>query len=223
MNLTSDFYFRNKKTFLKSHRSIMNLGRGLMESRYGREKAKEVICRSEVRYEALLADMPYIGGWENSLTDTLTQVGSMLALYFVLKEEGKSTEEIGELVHRIADKKVESMPPFLRSLLGKLYMSGYWRKRTGKKALVSQKKEHAGNFVFEVVKGKQGEYEWGINYLECAIAKFFHAQGADEFTPYMCYVDYILFPGMGIDLKRTGTIGQGCSHCDFRFNRKITL
>ncbi|NOH02149.1 MAG: L-2-amino-thiazoline-4-carboxylic acid hydrolase [Chloroflexi bacterium] len=223
MNNKSDFYFRNKRTFLKQHREIMRLGRGLMESRYGVEKAGEVIRRSEVRYEALLAEMPYIGGWDNSLTDTLTQVGSMLALYFVLKEEGKSTEEIGELVHRIADKKVETMPRWLRSLLGKLYTSGLWRKRTMKKALVSQKKQFPGNFVFEVVEGKPGEYEWGINYLECAIAKFFHQQGADEFTPYMCYVDYILFPGMGVELKRTGTIGQGCSHCDFRFSKKVTL
>jgi hypothetical protein len=220
MNYKNDFYFRNKKTFLKSHRDIMKLGRGLIEARYGMEKAGDVIRRSEVRYEALLAEMPYIGGWDNSLTDTLTQVGSMLALYFVLKEEGKSTEEIGELVHRIADRKVETMPRFLRNMLGKLYMSGFWRKRTKKKALISQKKEHAGNFVFEVVEGKRDEFEWGINYLECAIAKFFYQQGADEFTPYMCYVDYILFPGMGIDLKRAGTIRQGCSHCDFRFTRK---
>lgn len=223
MKMLNDFYFRNKTTFIKQHREIMRLGRGLMESRFGVEKAGDVIRRSEVRYEALLAEMPYIGGWGNSLTDTLTQVGSMLALYFVLKEDGKSTEEIGELVHRIADKKVESMPRFLRSLIGGLYMSKFWRKCTMKKAAVSQQKKYPGNFVFEVMPGRQGEYEWGINYLECAIAKFFHQQGADEFTPYMCYVDTILFPGMGIDLKRTGTIGQGCSHCDFRFSRKITL
>ncbi|MBI3168885.1 MAG: L-2-amino-thiazoline-4-carboxylic acid hydrolase [Chloroflexi bacterium] len=219
MSRNTSFYLRNKKTFLKSHRSIMDLGRGLMESRYGVEKAEDVIRRSEVRYEALLAEMPYIGGWGNPHTDTLTQVSSFLALYFVMKEEGKSTEEVGELVHRIADRKVETTPRFLRSLLGKLYMSKFWRRRTMKKALASQKKEHTGNFVYEVVEGKKDEYDWGINYLECAIVKFFHAQGADEFTPFMCYVDYILFPAMGIDLKRKGMIGQGCSHCDFRFRR----
>lgn len=223
MKLETDFYFRNKKKFLKEHRAIMKLGRGFMESGLGREKADDVVHRSEVRYEALLTEMPYIGGWDNPHTDTLTQVGSFLALYFVLKEEGQTTEEIGALIHRISERKVETMPHFLRSLLGRLYMSEFWRKRTQHKALISRQKEFAGDFVYEVVDGKPGEYEWGINYLECAIVKFFHQQGADDLTPYMCYVDYILFPGMGIDLKRTGTIGQGCSHCDFRFSRKGTL
>lgn len=197
----------------------MKLGRGFMEASLGREKADDVVRRSEVRYEALLTEMPYIGGWDNPHTDTLTQVGSFLALYFVLKEEGKTTEEIGALIHRISERKVETMPRFLRNLLGWLYMSEFWRKRTQRKALPSRQKEYAGNFVYEVMDGKPGEYEWGINYLECAIVKFFHRQGADDLTSYMCYVDYILFPGMGIDLKRTGTIGQGCSHCDFRFSR----
>ena len=219
MKLETDFYFRNKKKFLKEHRAIMKLGRGFMESSLGREKADDVVRRSEVRYEALLTEMPYIGGWDNPHTDTLTQVVSFLALYFVLKEEGKTTEEIGALIHRISERKVETMPRLLRSLLGRLYMSEFWRKRTQRKALLSRQKEYAGNFVYEVMDGKPGEYEWGINYLECAIVKFFHRQGADDLTPYMCYVDYILFPGMGIDLKRTGTIGQGCSQCDFRFSR----
>lgn len=223
MNNNADFYTRNKYAFLKQHHAVMKLGKKLLESSYGKEKADEVIRRTKVRYEALLQDIPYIGGWDNPLTDTLTQVSSFLALYFVLKEENKTVEEIGRLAQYMADLKVETTPRFLRNLIGNLYMSGFWRERSKRKALVSQKKEYEGNFVFEVVDGKKGEYEWGINYLECAIVKFFHRQGADEFTPYMCHVDYILFPGMGIDLIRTGTIGQGCSHCDFRFSRKTNL
>jgi hypothetical protein len=220
MKAAIGFYLANKQKFLRGHRDIMKLGRGLMESRFGREKAEDVIRRSEVRYDALLEQMPYIGGWENPHTDTLTQVSSFLALYFVLKEDGIPTEEIGELAHRICDQKVAATPYFLRKLLGKLYLTKLWQRRSMKKALRSQEREYPGNFLYEIVEGKQGEYEWGVNYLECAIVKFFHQQGADEFTPYMCYVDYILFPAMGIDLKRTGTIGQGCSHCDFRFARQ---
>jgi hypothetical protein len=47
--------------------------------------------------------------------------------------------------------------------------------------------------------------------------KFFHEQGADEFTPYMCFIDFLMFPAMGIALEREGTIAQGCGRCDFRF------
>lgn len=36
----------------------------------------------------------------------------------------------------------------------------------------------------------------------------------------MCELDYLMFPALGIELKRTGTIAQGCTHCDFRFAKK---
>ena len=70
----------------------------------------------------------------------------------------------------------------------------------------------------EVVPGQPGEsFEWGLNYHECGVVKFFAAQDADAFTPYMCVMDYLLFPAMGVGLQRTGTIAHGCTHCDFRF------
>ena len=47
--------------------------------------------------------------------------------------------------------------------------------------------------------------------------KFFNDRGASELTPYMCRLDFLMFPAPGITLQRSGTRAQGCSHCDFRF------
>jgi hypothetical protein len=33
----------------------------------------------------------------------------------------------------------------------------------------------------------------------------------------MCRIDFLMFPALGITLKRSGTRAQGCDHCDFRF------
>jgi hypothetical protein len=33
----------------------------------------------------------------------------------------------------------------------------------------------------------------------------------------MCRIDFLMFPALGITLKRSGTGAQGCDHCDFRF------
>jgi hypothetical protein len=117
----------------------------------------------------------------------------------------------------MAQNRIDSTPLLLRRLLGKLYMSRLWRARTERKALASQTGVYPGNFVFEVVPGDRPGIEWGINYKECGVVKFFHAQAADEFTPYMCFIDFMMFPAMGITLEREGTIAQGCTHCDFRF------
>jgi hypothetical protein len=36
----------------------------------------------------------------------------------------------------------------------------------------------------------------------------------------MCLIDNLMFPGMGIDLRRKSVTANGCSHCDFRFHQK---
>jgi hypothetical protein len=160
---------------------------------------------------------PYIGGKANPLTDTLEQMTSLLALYQVMKRHGKTVEEIGELVYEMGRARVKRFPKAFRMLLGRLYMTKFWKERTKKKALESRQKKYPGNFVYEVVEGDDKNFAWGINYLECGVVKFFRQQNADEFTPYMCLIDYLMFPDMGIELQRQGTIANGCTHCDFRF------
>lgn len=145
---------------------------------------------------------------------------TLLALYRVLKANGRSLPEIGELVQSIAQYQLERFPQFLRHLIGRLYMTRFWQKHTSKKAALSQARLFSADFVYEVVGEKKDKYGWGINYLECGVEKFFANQGAAEFTPYMCLIDYLIFPAMDIQLERTGTIANGCMHCDFRFSKK---
>jgi hypothetical protein len=214
-----DYYVGRKSALLKQHDKMMALGAGMMYDQYGESVTGAILAETRATFELLIPKIPYIGGKANSLTDTLEQMTSLLTLYQVMKPYGIPVEEIGSLVHRMAQAWASQYPAFARRLIGRLYMSQLWRKRTRKKALVSQNGEYPGNFVFEVVDGDGQNYEWGINYLECGVVKFFQAQGADEFTPYMCVIDYLLFPNIGIDLQRQGTIANGCTHCDFRFKR----
>lgn len=215
-----DYYLARKSTLLKKHERLMSIGATLFRSLYGETFTYHVLEQTQVEFEKLIPQIPYIGGDDNPLTDTMEQMTSLLALYRVLRREGKPLDEIGELVHEMARQQVKQYPRFLRHLLGRLYMSRLWRQRTAKKAVASQKQVYPDNFVYEVVDGNGHDFEWGIDYLECGIVKFFNSQSADEFTPYMCYVDHLMFPAMGIDLERSGTIAHGCSHCDFRFKRQ---
>lgn len=215
---TSTYYLANKAKFLKGHDKVISFGRKEMIEKFGQSLAQEITDQARAEFEALLPKMPYIGGDENSLTDTLVQVSSMLCLYRAMKSHGYSAAEAGELSRTMGQNFVNSHPRFLRFLIGKLYMSNFWRKRMRKKAAISQVRQHPGNFVFEIVENEKG-FDWGVNYIECAIVKFFKQQGADEFTPYMCEIDNLMFPGMGIKLIRNGTIAQGCTHCDFRYQK----
>jgi hypothetical protein len=214
----SDYYVARTAALLRGHDQLCTYGHALLAERCGAEAVPAILAEARDEFAALIPAIPYIGGRDNPLTDTLEQMTSLLALYRVLQRRGTPVAEVGALVHAMAQRRVDSTPAILRRLLGRLYMSRLWRRRTERKALASQQGRYPGNFVFEVVPGDDSGSAWGINYLECGVVKFFHAQGADEFTPYMCFIDFLMFPAMGIRLERQGTLAQGCAQCDFRFH-----
>jgi hypothetical protein len=55
--------------------------------------------------------------------------------------------------------------------------------------------------------------------LECGIRKFYAAQDADEFTPYVCALDFVASDYFGWGLVRTSALAEGGECCDFRFKR----
>lgn len=217
--MNTRYYLDQQASLLKGHDRLMGYGLKLMQSRYGDALAQTFMTESRTEFENLIPHIPYIGGRDNPLTDTLVQMTSLLALYRVMKRHNYPVAEIGDLAQAMARNQIEQFPRAIRHLIGRIYMTRLWRRRTLKKAETSQTAPFPGNFVYEVVEGDGQNFEWGINYLECGVVKFFQAQDADEFTPYMCLIDYLIFPGMGIQLERQGTIANGCSHCDFRFRK----
>jgi hypothetical protein len=58
-----------------------------------------------------------------------------------------------------------------------------------------------------------------MDTTECAICKFFHAQGADELTPYMCLTEFAVSKALNMGLVRTTTIAEGGEKCDPRYKR----
>lgn len=214
-----NYYVAQKNRLLKNHDKLIKLGMDTFNERYG-GCGEQIAAEARREFEQLIPQIPYIGGKQNRLTDTLEQMTSLLALYRVLKARGVPVEEIGALVQQMVTAHIESFPSLARQMIGRFYMSRFWRKSTRKRALESQQRQYEGNFVYEVVEGDGEGFEWGVNYLECGVVKFFHQQAADEFTPYMCLIDYLVFPAMGVDLQRQGTIANGCTHCDFRFRRQ---
>jgi hypothetical protein len=200
---------------------MMAMGRPLIATRYGEALADTAVAESISEFEQIIPEIPYIGGKANSMTDTLVQIASMLALYRVLKRHGKSVEEIGDLAAEMTQAWIERFPRFARYLVGRFYMSGLNKRQLAEKTAVSQQRQYPGDFVRELVEGDGETFEWGVNYLECGVVKFFAEQNATEFTPQMCRLDYLLFPAIGIELQRSGTIAQGCTQCDFRFRRAI--
>jgi hypothetical protein len=213
------YYVRNKAKLLREHRKLTAIGQAIMATRYEPDFVAAVTGESLAEFEKLLLELPCIGGDQNPLTGNLVLSASALALYRVMKRRGSTVEETGELLYRIIETWIRRYPRFIRRLMGSYYLSKLSRRRSEKRAPLSQERRYAGDWVFEYVEGDGEMFEWGRDYVECGIVKLLHSQGADELTPYLCLADYALFGALGIKLTRTMTLAEGCEKCDFRFEK----
>ena len=114
MNEIEKYRVENEKRLLKQHQKMMTLGEPLLIERYGRSAAAEITTQSLVKFKQLLPEIPYIGGKANNMTETLEQMGTILAIYRTLKERSRPVEEIGELIYRMGQAWVEQYPLIMR-------------------------------------------------------------------------------------------------------------
>jgi hypothetical protein len=128
-------------------------------------------------------------------------------------------EESGEVILGTVEAMVASYPKLLTRGIGFYQMSGFGQRRARRAALRSQERAYPEDWVFDFVEGDGKEFDWGIDYTECGIVKFFRAQGAEELAPYMCLADYPMSEAFDTGLVRNTTIAGGSERCDFRFKR----
>ena len=184
----------------------------LMMDRFGEEFAKTASDEIEKEYKLLLEDMPYIGGAENPMTVTITSTTPDLAVYLVLKRMGKELVEIGEICYQCHADSFKNHPEDIMSM-DNPHVIGFLKY----KALESEKREYPGDYVYEFVEGEGEEFDFGLDFKECAICKFFESKGAEEFIPYMCATNIPQSEYGGLGLKRTITLADGDDKCDFRY------
>ena len=217
---TENWYLKNKARILREIRfAIPHYKRSIAQA-YGKDVAEAVVAETIRRFEALLPEIPYIGGSENILTKNLYLSAAMLAMYQSLQARGKSVEEVAGLIYRGTASFYSGFPfQLLLRFQGRQLLS---RKRIAQRkqaAAISQERLYPDDWVFEILEGDGQTFEFGVDYTECGIVKYLAREGAPELAPYLCWLDYPMCKSMRVRLVRTETIAQGCERCNFRFSR----
>jgi plasmid stabilization system protein ParE len=184
----------------------------VMAEKFGEKFARNAARNIKKEFKSLLQDMPYIGGDENPLTVTLTSTTRDLAVYLVLKRMGKDVAEIGKICYEYADKSLKDNSDKIMPMDNPQAIN-YLKYLAGE----SKKRKYPEDYVYDFVEGE--DFDFGLDFTECAICKFFHQNGADEFVPYMCATDIPESKYGNLGLHRTGTLAEGYSKCDFRYKK----
>jgi len=192
--------------------------RPLLVAQYGEQAASLLIADWRSRFGAFIPQIPFIGHNSPFLVFLIPGIRH-LALYRALQRRGETLEGAGQLIFRISEAEFLAIPALARRLASALWFSPWFKRRLEKHAIESQKRKYPKGYVLRFVPGDDRTYDYGIDYIECAVCTFLKDQNAFELAPYLCAIDKIASEAMGWGLTRTKTIAEGKPACDFRFTR----
>jgi hypothetical protein len=213
-------YSYKKKTlfrrFSKSSRIVLKT----LSNYYPSSDIDSLISETIKEVETLLPHVPYIGGKENfSLNDFFDSI-MILALFKVLRKRGTSVRDIAQMMYEIREMQSLKQSRLMKFLTSKLIFSSRTKNNYKKKIKIMTQKAYPENWKMEFVEGDGEEFDWGVNFHECAVQKLFNKHGGEELLPYICMTDYAPFNVLkNVEFKRTQTIASGAPFCDFRFKK----
>ena len=208
---------RKNRKLLRRFDRIARRARPRLGQLGGDAVAEGILLDARADYEKLLSELPDIGGNKNQFSKVIEINGWIVSLYRAMKAGGRATEEVVRICCEVADDLFQPLPSFVRRLLGRLGFSRLVKRRMRKQAALSQLRLYPADFVYTFQEEADGG--WSLRFSECAVNKFYEAQGAEDLKPYCNFFDvtYSRHLGMGIDASQT--IGLGCKTCTLAYKR----
>lgn len=215
----SDYYLSRTDQYWKQLGRLFRSSERILPKYLNSELAKNVTEETYSEFKIVLAELPYIGGDENALTFVFVSSAAALAYIRVLERYELTVDKIGVILNEVYADVYKSLPGFFKWALRKSEFSSRHRKELKAFAQESQLLKYADNWVMEFVEGNGDDFDYGCNYSECAVLKFYRKMGAEKYMPYVCVMDFTSSSALGTGLHRTTTINYGGDCCDFRFKQ----
>lgn len=167
----------------------------------------------------MLGRFPYIGGDSASGTKNLTEAYMLVAMGEYLKGYGAGIEEIGHLMTLAYERRMMKMPGFVRRIMGKMFTNPKLLNRMFLKkdaANAANAAKNPGSFETKTQIPPEAGYDFSYHNLVCPLANFARQYGYEEYMPYLCNLDYVMFGIVGAPLFREHTCMEEGGYCDFK-------
>jgi len=206
-----NYYIKKKRILIRQFDAATSIAKNILSKYFGDAKFNELIIKARTDFEMLLPQIPYVGGKDNHLTESLISSVILLPLLRVFEKEGLDFYEIGKLAYDLFEAFYKFIPP-TNDIFSEEYIN-----QEKENAKNSKLHKYPGDWVFDFVEGDGKTFTFGIDYFECGVHKFYKSQNAEHFMPIVCIADFAQAQAYGHGLKRTQTIGNGAPLCDFRY------
>lgn len=215
----SNYYLSRVDEYWKQLGRLFKSSRKILPNYIDADPAEKVEGETYTEFKSLLAVLPYIGGEANILTFTFVSSAAALGYMRVLEKYGLPVATIGNVLNKVYADVHASLPGVVRWLLRRSEFSKRHCAQLQDYARESQLRQYPANWVMEYVEGDGVEFDYGCDYTECAVLKFYRAMDTERFMPYVCVMDFTASHVLRTGLQRTTSLYYGGPCCDFRYQQ----
>ena len=216
------YYAENKEKFKKGMDTYLSLVGPELEKAGGKNYA-ELFEEIWEYYESnLLEHFPYVGGDKVSGTKNLTGGYYFVAMGEILKKYGATMDDIGHIMVLSYERYFMKMPGIVRKAMGMLFNSPSLLKKSylkKDKQNAENAAENPGSYETRTQIPPEEGYDFSYHNLVCPMANFAKQYGYEEYMPYLCNLDYVMFGVLGAPLYREHTCFEDGDYCDFKLKR----
>jgi hypothetical protein len=211
-------WVRHEKKYLRLFDRVARTEKPVFINRFGEQKTENLLPRVREELKLALSELPDIGA-KKPFSEFLLFTGMYYAIYKVLMEEEITVEDVGNLIWDTGVTFMEKVPLFVARIVGGVNFSTSYIYRLQQRAQESKLSQYPGDYVYEFIPGDGVNFDYGVDYLECASVRFLNQKGTPELARYICPMDILYSQHFGWGLHRTRTLAAGDDRCDFRFKK----
>ncbi len=213
------YYSNNRDKFKKDLLGYLKLISKELEEKT-KKNFQEIFDEIWTHYEKnMLEEFPYIGGDESSGTKNLTGAFGFVSMGEVLKTYGVSLEETGYLMVCSYERKMSRIPGFVKPIVKMVFSkTDFVNKLLLKKDAKNEEnvKQNPGSFITKTQIPPEKGCDISYHNLYCPLSVFAREHGYEEYMPYLCNLDYVMFGMLGLPLMREHTCFEDGDYCDFK-------
>jgi hypothetical protein len=214
-----NYYLAQKNRLMNEFKKTVAGASQSLASTLGPERTAKMAQDALTAFEALIPGLPNVGGDKNLIAYLVPVAAWYVALYGALRKYGKTAEDTGKLLYDLDEAEFKATPDAQKKMMSERMFSPKYKDMFRDWASWTQKRELRSNWVARFVEGRGGDFDYGCDYVECAMVKYVTSQKVPELAPYICPADFPSSKAYDSGLVRTKTIATGDGVCDFRYKK----
>ena len=214
-----DYYQRHRTELTRDFEDSNQGAMQYLTARHGKALAAEVCAQASQSFRELLPGLPDVAGEQNVMVEYVPVAAWYVAYYRPFLQRSLSAEDLGRMIYELNLMQYKATPPARLARQGRERFSPAYLAKMERWAAWTQKRQYPANWVARFVKGDGQDFDYGYDYSECALVKYFQTQDAVAAAPYVCINDFARSKAYDTGLTRQGTLAMGYPRCDFRYKQ----